>query len=231
MNDPNLNKRVTSRSPIHMLMIADNSSSMQHGDAARLVTDAIRAWVNELYMATRGTKPYFRFSLIVFGSDVGVTVEALDVRDINPQNFSLDGRGGTTNLTKALKVAKELLGRDGATAEHCPPFVFPLSDGAPTDDQGHATAEAQRAALSAAEELKALPLLCGFPNVVALGFGDVKDEFLRAVASDGLFRRIPNPRALIDLLPDIGTPTVYVDEDEDEDEGTLVRFRERIQEI
>lgn len=203
-----LKKRITGKSPMHMVLIADDSGSMK-GDPAAAATKAIHAWVNELYVATRGKKPYFRFSLISFGSTPTVVAEALDVRDIDVKPFVLDGSSGRTNLVAALAAARQIVSRDGATAEHCPPVVFLFTDGKPTDENGHETPLATNAALAEAQALKATPLVCGSPFIVALGFGEASDAFLSQVASTpGLYRRLKSAQELIALLPDIGTPTV-----------------------
>ncbi len=218
-----LKKRITGKSPMHMVLIADDSGSMK-GEPAQAATKAIHAWVNELYVATRGKKPYFRFSLVSFGSTPSIVAEALDVRDVEVKTFILDGSSGRTNLPAALAAARQIVTRDAATAEHCPPVVFLFTDGKPTDEQGHETPGATSAALVEAQALKATPLACGSPFIVALGFGDASDTFLQQVASTpALYHRLPNAQALIALLPDIGTPTVGGEGDE----GTVGDFLHR----
>jgi len=217
-----LQKRITGKSPMHMVLVADDSGSMK-GDAAQAATKAIHAWVNELYVATRGKKPYFRFSLVSYGSAPNIVAEALDVRDVDVKPFVLDGSSGRTNLVAALAAVRQIVMRDGATEEHCPPVVFLFTDGKPTDENGHDTAAAAQAALAEAHALKTVPLPCGSPYIVALGFGDASDTFLREVASTPqLYHRLPNAQALIALLPDIGTPTVGGEGDE----GTVGAFLE-----
>jgi hypothetical protein len=218
-----LQKRITSRSPMHMVLVADDSGSMK-GAPATSATQAIHAWVNELYMTTRGKKPYFRFSLVSYGSKPNIVAEALDVRDVDVKPFVLDGSSGRTNLVAALAAVRELLARDGATAQHCPPSVFIFTDGKPTNEQGKETDEAAAAALEEAMLLKGLPLACGSPFIVTLGFGDASDDFLHALASTpDHYHRLPNAQALVKLLPDIGTPTV----DGDGEEGTVAFFRDQ----
>lgn len=218
-----LKKRITGKSPMHMVLIADDSGSMR-GDPAQAATKAIHAWVNELYVATRGRKPYFRFSLISFGSTPTIVAEGLDVRDVDVKTFVLDGTSGRTNLPAALATAREIVQRDGASAEHCPPVVFLFTDGKPTDESGYETPVAASAALNEAKALKSTQLVCGSPFIVALGFGEASDAFLQQVASmPTLYHRLPNAQALIALLPDIGTPTVGGEGDE----GTVGHFLQR----
>lgn len=218
-----LQKRITSKSPMHMVLVADDSGSMQ-GEPAAAATKAIHAWVNELYVATRGKKPYFRFSLVSYGSAPTIVAEALDVRDVEVKPFVLDGTSGRTNLIDALAAVRQILARDGATEEHCPPVVFLFTDGRPTDEQGTATPAVASATIAEAQALKAMPLPCGSPFIVALGFGEASDTLLQQLASTpALYHRLPSAQALIALLPDIGTPTVGGEGDE----GTVGRFLDR----
>jgi hypothetical protein len=206
-----------------MVLVADDSGSMR-GPPAAAATQAIHAWVNELYMTTRGKKPYFRFSLVSYGSSPSIVAEAVDVRDVDVKPFVLDGSSGRTNLVAVLEAVRELVARDGATAQHCPPSVFIFTDGKPTDEHGRESDATTAAALAEAALLKALPLACGSPFVVTLGFGDASDAFLRELASTpNHYHRLPNAQALVKLLPDIGTPTV----DGDGEEGTVGFFREQ----
>lgn len=219
-----LKKNITGRNPMHIVLIADDSVSMA-GEPAKAATKAIHAWVNELYVRTRGKKPYFRFSLLCFGTHAGVAAEALDIRDVEMKSFALDGTSGTTNLAEALSLAAEVLERDGATADHCPPFVFLFTDGRPTNAAGKATEEAARAAIERAETLKLLDLACGSPFVVAIGFGKARDDILQQVASTPrMYHRLPSAQALVSFLPEIGTPTV----EGDPDETTVGRLLEKV---
>jgi Mg-chelatase subunit ChlD len=217
-----LEKRITRRSPMHIVLVADDSLSMK-GPSADAATEAMHAWVNELHIKTRGKMPYFRFSLVMFGSKATTLAEGLDVRDVDIEGFRLAGTSGTTNVAAALHQVQEILLRDGATGEWCPPFVFVFTDGKPTDGQGHPTDAAEQAALDEAARLKLLALPCGAPFLITLGFGEAKDDFLRKLASKpSLYHRLPNAQALIKLLPSIGTPTV-------EAAGTIAGFVEQIE--
>lgn len=215
-----LQKRITSRTPMHIVLCADDSGSMK-GEPAGNATKAIHAWVNELYVATRGKRPYFRFSLVLFGSQATIAGEALDVRDVDVSSFVLAGGGGHTNMAEALSTVRALLSRDGAPAEHCPPFVFLFTDGRPTDVRGHETDEVRRAAAFEAATLKALPLACGSPFIITIGFGKTDDPFMQSLASTpGHYHRILSAQDLIRLLPEIGTPTIAVEGEE----GTVGHF-------
>ena len=187
-----------------------------------MATKALQAWVNELYVATRGTMPYFRFSLVCFGTEAKVIADNVSVLEVDVSDFILAGNSGSTNLAAALSSVRDILLRDGAAASHCPPFVFVFTDGRPTDNHGRPTEEAMRAALDAAAGLKVLPLACGSPFLIPLGYGEVNDSFMSQLATKPtLYHRLPNMAALIKLLPSIGTPTV-------EGGGDVASFLEQI---
>lgn len=191
-------KRIQGTSPMHIVLIADDSESMEGAPAAS-VTEAIQEWILQLQQATRGKQPYFRFSLITFGTSADVVVEARSINDIDGSQLVIDGTSGSTNLTDALHQTRDILIRDQATSSHCPPFVFIYTDGHADDP---------REALQAAAQLKDAALPCGAPRVVTLGFGSVNDTFLKQVAtSPEFYKRVPSADSLVRLLPAIGTPT------------------------
>ena len=69
-----------------------------------------------------------------------------------------------------------------------------------------------------------MPLPCGSPVVITLGFGSADDQLLTAIATaPALYHRLLDAHALISCLPDIGTPTVA-----EGDEGTVGAFVDRI---
>jgi uncharacterized protein YegL len=192
------NKRIQSASPMHIVLVADDSGSMK-GQPAADVTLGLQTWVLELQQATRGKKPYFRFSLIVFGSHAEIVAEAVSINDVDATSLELDGAGGTTDLAAALRLVDEVLLRDSAGEADCPPFVFLYTDGKPND---------ARAALEAAEQLKALRLPCGSPELIALGFGDADEALLRRMVSQpGFYKTCRDSAGLARLLPAVGTPT------------------------
>lgn len=216
-----LSKRITRKSPMHMVLIVDDSGSME-GDPALQATNAIHAWVNELHVACRGTMPYFRFSLVSFGSNTHIIAENVNILEVDITGFILAGKSGTTQMATALNTARELLQRDNATASFCPPFVFLFTDGRPTNERGDPTYEASQDTIQAASLLKALPRPCGSPFLITLGYGNVDDVYMRQLASaPNLYHRIPNMAALVKLLPMIGTPVV-------EGGGTVGSFIEQI---
>jgi uncharacterized protein YegL len=191
------NLRIQTANPMHIVLLADNSGSLQ-GQPAADVSEAVQNWIYELQQATRGRKEYFRFSFITFGSASEIVAAAVNVNDVDAATVVIDGNGGSTNMAAALDDAGDVIQRNAAP-HHCPPFVFLYTDGNP-DDAG--------AALSTAGRLKGLALPCGSPRIVALGFGSANDAFLRQVAtSPEFYKRVTSSQDLMRLLPAIGTPT------------------------
>jgi uncharacterized protein YegL len=193
-----MSKQISSQHPMHILLLADDSESMA-GEPADLATEAIQAWILELQLQCRGKKPWFRFSLVTFGSSAEAIARCLNVNDIDASGFALDGSSGTTDLAAALSVARELIESDGATDAHCPPFVFLFTDGRADDEV---------AALREAAWLKRMDLPCGAPRIVTLGFGGVDHAFLSQLATTHEFHKsLATPHDLVRLLPKMGTPT------------------------
>jgi len=189
---------ICSSTPIHLVLVADNSTSM-NGAPAAAVTEGIQAWIEELASMTRGGKPYFLFSFIVFGSRVEVVCEGADVNDIDSQSVELHGDWGTTAMSAALDAARQVIVQHAAS-NHCPPFVFMFTDGQPDDPQG---------AIIAAQALKSQQLpgsVC--PRLITLGFGNAVRAFLEQLATSSEFSKyMSGANDLANLLPSIGTPT------------------------
>ena len=206
--------RIQSANPMHIVLLADNSGSMA-GPPAAQITEGVQNWIYELQMKTRGTRPYFSFSLVLFGSSSEIVADAVGINDVDPAAIVIDGQGGTTNLTLALVDAAGLVQRH-AQAHHCPPFVFLYTDGNPDD---------VNAALAAADRLKRTPLPCGAARLVTLGFGTVNDQLLQRLAtSPEFYKRVSNSEELSRLLPAIGTPTQKAGG------GTVIEFERQIAE-
>lgn len=195
------NRRICRAHPMHIVLVADNSSSMNSASAAELGR-GVQDWITELQaLAGGGTKTYFRFSMIVFGSAAKVVHEAVNINDIDTDTLPplINGAGGTTNLAAALELASQILAEDYSRAEDCPPFVFLYTDGRPDDPA---------AALEAASVLKTTPLKSGVPRVVVLGLADADEGFLQNVAtSPEFYKHCQDSQRLATLLPKIGTPT------------------------
>lgn len=214
-----INKRVQRKSPMHLMVLADDSGSMA-GAASQAATKAIQTWLDELYAAVKAMPGYFKVSVVAYGTTATVVTEAQDVTEIDASGLVLQGRSGMTNMAAALSLARQILERTPTKAEDCPPFVFLFSDGRPTNDRGDEGAAPQHAALHEAHRLKSLPLPCGNPFVVTLGFGEAIDALMAQLATSTngpngtvvpLYHRIHSAQQLIKLLPAIGTPRVGKD--------------------
>ena len=189
--------RVTSNSPWHIILVLDDSGSMQ-GDPVRYVNESVTAMVDEMKIISGGLKPYFKISIISFGSRPDVVCEATSEQAINlSKAASLQGDSGTTDAAAALNEALSVLQRYPGQPTDFTPYVFFLSDGEPDDEAS---------ALAAGDKLKNLSLSAGTPRVVTIGFGDVKDDFMRKLATNPeLYKKLPQPKDITKLFPVIGT--------------------------
>jgi uncharacterized protein YegL len=190
--------RVTSHSPWHVVLLIDDSGSMS-GPPAGAVNDALKHLISEMEMASQGKKPYFKVSIIAFGSSPKVIAEAAPETQIDIDAIAtFKGDLGGTDAAAAFSEASALLTRNGGTSSDFTPFVFFFSDGAPNSQ-----ADAKREA----EALKKLDIPAGSPWVISVGFGDaVVESFMRDVASTTeLYRHLRTPSDIISFLPAIGT--------------------------
>lgn len=193
-------RKVTTKNPLHILLLLDNSGSME-GSASLDVNRAVDALATELVGRSQGGKPYFKLSLIRFGSNPEVVFEVLDAKQLvsDPQRC-IDGQGGSTNAAAALDEAAALLKRHPGASTDFEPLVMFLSDGEFDD---------ANAAVQAAGRLKSLQIAAGSPRIITLGFGSASDQVMRQVASNSeVFGRLPTPAALARLLPVIGSSTL-----------------------
>lgn len=205
-------KRICTSHPMQLILVADDSDSMSDayqgikGKKAKDVSEGIKNWLVQLRGKTRSVKPYFYFSLIVFGTDADIVVENKLINRIRPETIDLRGNSGATNLADALREAQGVLERSQHESypvpysDFCSPFVFVYTDG-----EANQPIEAEKAA----RELRSLPLPCGSPQIVTLGFGDADHEFLERIASTREhYVDCDSSENLMRLLPQIGTPPV-----------------------
>jgi len=190
--------RVTSNSPWHLVFVLDDSESMT-GAAANTLNQALDEMLEEMKLLSQGTKPYFKISVIVFGSHVKVIAEAESEQTLDKAKVtSFSGTSGTTDMAAALNEAATLLKRRSGNANDFDPYVFLLTDGQPDD---------AAAALSAAQAIRSMEVAAGRPRLIAIGLGDgVNMPFLQQVASNQeLAKHLQKHEDLVKFFPAIGT--------------------------
>lgn len=189
--------RVRSTSPWHLVFVLDDSGSME-GEGAAQLREAVRTLVEELKLTSAGLKPYFKVSLIRFGSSPETLYEAASEQTVDPSVIdTFDASSGTTNVAAAFDEAHRILSRNPGKETDFTPYVFFFSDGMPDD---------AAAALAAAERVKTLQIAAGMPRVVSIGLGEVDDDFMSRIASKKeLYKHLHNASELTRLLPQIGT--------------------------
>jgi uncharacterized protein YegL len=190
--------RVQSAHPWHVVLILDDSGSMS-GAPADDLNKAIKAMIDEFQILSMGVKPYFKVSIISFGSDFKVLSEAQSEQQVDVTKVSnFNGESGSTNAAAALDEACNLLARNPGKDTDFTPFVFFMSDGNPDDES---------AAIAAGNKLKSLSIPAGTPRVVTIGLGsDVNDSFMQKLASNSeLYKHVKDSKEIIKLFPAIGT--------------------------
>ena len=191
--------RVTSATPWHIVLVLDNSGSM-FGQPSQDVNEAIKQLIEELVTASMGKKPYFKVSVVSFGSSYHTIAEAVSETDLEKDldavaNFG--GNSGSTNVAAALNEAARILTSHPGQETDFEPFVFFLSDGHPDNNLE---------ALEAAKKIKNLSLPSGAPRIITLGFGRVDDSFMASIASNGkLYKKMDSSKDIVKLLPAMGT--------------------------
>ncbi len=196
--------------PQLVCVLADNSGSMA-GEKAEAATRGIREMLMECQ--SRGPdgpdRSYFRFLLIRF--DHEATLDLLcamtPVRMIDPDQISIDGRGGKTDITAALELTlmrlkpyMHSLQQHAERSEHPLPLVILFSDGE------HNVGSGPR---PVAEEIKRLNL-DGEPVVIAVAGvsvgGERPDETtLRKIASPECYVHIDNAQLLTSFIASVGS--------------------------
>jgi uncharacterized protein YegL len=191
-------ERVTSFSPWHIIFVIDDSSSMK-GPGAAGVNESMDVMIEELKLLSQGVKPYFRISVVKFGSRSEVIAEVASEQNIHRDSVTkFDGTSGSTDIAAGLRDVKLILNRNPGEVSHFVPFVFLLSDGEPDDAD---------AAKAVAAEIKQMAPPAGRPRIVTIGVGSKPDDdFLMEIATrPELYKKLDDPKELSKLFPAIGT--------------------------
>jgi uncharacterized protein YegL len=192
-------ERITSNSPWHLVLVLDDSQSMAQSGASSHLNQALDTLLEEMKLLSQGLKPYFKVSVIAFGSSTELIAEAESEQTINKGKItSFAGTRGTTDMAGALRKAAEVLKRNPGKPTDFTPFIYLLTDGQPDNES---------AALAAAQEIHDLDIPAGKPHLCAIGLGNqVKMDFLERVASNSeLARPLSNPGDIAKALPPVGT--------------------------
>lgn len=190
--------RVWSESPWHVVLIIDDSGSMERD--SKFVNEALKSMVAEMEVIAKGTKPYFKISIIAFGDTPDILAEAKGEREIDINKIAtFAGTRGLTKCSEAFELASTVLKRNPGKDTDFRPYVFFFSDGCPNSDD-------VQLAKQAAADLKRLSIPAGAPTIIALGYGDIDRNFMQEVASNReLFKEVPDASGLVRLFPAIGT--------------------------
>jgi uncharacterized protein YegL len=192
--------RVTSNSPWHLVFILDDSGSMS-GEPANKLNEAIDGMIEEMKLMSHGVKPWFRISIIVFGTSPRIIAEVQSEQQVDKSKAAaLSGSSGGTDMAAALLEAVDVLRRNPGATTDFDPYVFLLTDGNP--DEGTETK-----ALSAADVIKNMELASGKPRLIAVGLGSVPNMNLlaRIASNPELAKHLARPDDLIRFFPAIGT--------------------------
>ena len=191
-------ERVTSNSPWHLLLVLDDSGSMT-GAPANKLNEALDQMIEEMKLMSQGMKPYFKLSIIIFGSHVKLLAEAESEQTVDKTKITrFAGSAGGTDMAAALREAAAVLKRKPGAATDFVPYVLLLTDGQPDD---------AAAALNAAQAIRDMEVAAGKPRLVAIGLGDGPNmAFLQQVATNPeLAKHLQTPDDLVKFFPAIGT--------------------------
>lgn len=189
-------ERVTSATPWHVILVLDDSGSMA-GEPARSLNAAVDGMFANMQAFSQGKKPYYRLTVVSFGSHPKVLAEAVSEQDIDIAAMTqFSGSSGSTDTAAALNKAIDVLRRNGGQPTDFTPYVFLMSDGVPDDDA---------AAVRAAETLKALEIPAGRPRLISIGTQEADEAFMKKIASSPELYVFCDPETLKRLFPEIGT--------------------------
>jgi uncharacterized protein YegL len=189
--------RVTSKNPLQVVLIADDSGSMS-GPPAQQVTEGLQDFIAKLQSFGRGEKSYFRILFVTFGDQPKVVHEFADVLKVTADSFKVTGDSGSTNMDVALELVATKMEKHRPSSELDPaPLVIFWSDGQNTGGDP----------LPAAQRIKSLQCPCGrAPLLITCGFGQAERALLEPMAtSPEHFKPFQSAQELEAFLGNVGT--------------------------
>jgi hypothetical protein len=152
----------------------------------------------EMEVIARGTKPYFRLSVIAYGSTASILVECKGEREVDVTKLAdFVGSRGSSAADVGLRAAINVLKRHPGKETDFRPYVFFCS-------AGHV--DRVDAAIAVSSELKSLDIPAGKPTVIAVALGNTNEVVMKQIASnEELFVRVATSSDLVKFIPLIGT--------------------------
>jgi uncharacterized protein YegL len=189
--------RVTSKNPLQVVLIADDSGSMS-GEPAQKVTEGLQDFIAKLQSFGRGEKSYFRIFFVTFGDQPKVVHEFADVFKVTADSFQVTGNSGSTNMDVALEWVATKMEQHRPQSELDPaPLVIFWSDGQNTGGDP----------LPAVQRIRSLQCPCGrTPLLITCGFGGADGKLLESMAtSPEHFKPFQSAQELEAFLGNVGT--------------------------
>ena len=189
--------RVTSKNPLQVVLVADDSGSMS-GDPADKVTEGIRDFIVKLQSFGRGEKNYFNLLLVKFGDSPQVVHDFTPILDVHSNDINVTGDSGSTNMDQALELVADKMEANAPKSELDPaPLVIFWSDGQNTGGDP----------LPAAQRIKAMQCPCGrSPLFITCGFGEAEKGALEPMAtSSEHYKELQSAQELEGFLGNVGT--------------------------
>jgi Mg-chelatase subunit ChlD len=159
-------------------IVIDTSGSMRPFEG--VLNQSIEALYEELIMSPQ-VSDFAHISILSYNTEPELVLQMASLQSLTalPQLQC----GGITNFGKVLRFLRELIDQDvpflsGVGREVLRPVVFLLTDGQPTNDEGHRSEDWKRDYETLVD--RKWPR---HPNVVPFGYGDVSPEMLAEVCT------------------------------------------------
>jgi len=189
--------RVTSKNPLILCLIADDSGSMS-GQPAQEVTNGVRDLILLCQTYGGGEKNYFKVLLVKFGTSAEIMEDLTPILSVDANRIDFKGVQGATNMGAAMQLVYDKLKKHQSQDPLDPaPIIIFWSDG-----QNNGLDP-----LPVAEEIKRMTWPCGLhPQIITCGFGNVDENLLRTMASSPEhYKAQRNAEELRAFLGNIGT--------------------------